>query len=65
AIDAAIQEYYSAAEDIEDVLAEMSEATREMAEHMPQEVSQSIDLESIEEMASSAPVRRLLNLILL
>ncbi|MFO8007753.1 MAG: ATPase, T2SS/T4P/T4SS family [Candidatus Brocadiia bacterium] len=65
AIEEAIQEHYSTSEDIEDVLAEMREVTEEMAQHLPEQASQCIDLESIEEMASSAPVRRLLNLILL
>ena len=36
-----------------------------MAGQMPETTSQSIDLDSMEEMADSTPVRKLLNLILL
>lgn len=64
AVDRAIQKYYSAQEDIGSILEELNVQMEEVADLVP-ETSQSIDLESIEEMANIAPVRRLLNLILL
>jgi type IV pilus assembly protein PilB len=63
-VDRAIQKYYSATEDIGSILEELNAEMDQVAEMIP-ETSQSIDLESIEEMANIAPVRRLLNLILL
>jgi len=64
AVDRAIQTYYSTQESVTDVISELQQGLADMAEYMP-EGSQSIDLESVEEMANAAPVRRLLNLILL
>ncbi len=64
-VDRAIQKYYSTEESMDDLLGELETAARELADYLPEETSQSIDLESIEEMAESAPVRKLLNLILL
>ncbi|MCD6416034.1 MAG: type II/IV secretion system protein [Planctomycetes bacterium] len=64
-IDVTIQKYYSEQDDMSDILKELQDADGEMADVMPEERSQSIDLESVEEMASSSPVRKLLNLILL
>jgi type IV pilus assembly protein PilB len=63
-VDRAIQRYYSAQEDIGAILSELQVQVDELDQVMPG-TSQSIDLESIEEMANIAPVRRLLNLILL
>ncbi len=64
AVESAIQQHYDTTEDVGDVLNELRQSVEEMADYMP-ETSQSIDLESVEEMANAAPVRRLLNLILL
>jgi type IV pilus assembly protein PilB len=64
AVDMAIQEYYNTQETVSDVLGELKEAAGEVEELLP-DTSQSIDLESMEEMANIAPVRKLLNLILL
>jgi len=64
-VDRAIQKYYSSEESIDDLLGELGEAAAALADYVPEETSQSIDLASIEEMAESAPVRKLLNLILL
>jgi type IV pilus assembly protein PilB len=60
----AVREYYSTEENVADVIKELSEDTEELAEEIPDQ-SQSIDLESVQEMANIAPVRKLLNLILL
>jgi type IV pilus assembly protein PilB len=64
-VDWAIQEYYNVQENISDILSELEETDKEVADVMPEEVSQSIDISSLEEMAGAAPVRKLLNLILL
>jgi len=63
-VDRAIQRYYSAQEDINSILEELNVGVDEIDDLIP-DASQSIDLESMEEMANIAPVRRLLNLILL
>ncbi len=65
AVDRAIRKYYSQTEELTDVMDELRETRGEMEEFIPDDTSQSIDLQSIEEMADSAPVRKLLNLILL
>ncbi len=66
AVDRAIAKYYSTQESMDDILGELGDEAQRIIAAMPeQSVSQSIDLDSIEEMASSAPVRKLLNLILL
>jgi len=65
-VDRAIQQYYSTQEDINAVVSEMQPTGGAgLEQFVPEEASQSIDLESIEEMAAAAPVRKLLNLILL
>ena len=64
AVDRAVQKYYSAHEDINSILEELQIGFDDAAE-VVQEQGQSIDLQSISEMANIAPVRRLLNLILL
>ncbi len=66
-IDWAIQEYYSGQEEMEDILQELEDTREQMPGYAEERAarSESIDLESIEEMASSAPVRKLLNLVLL
>jgi type IV pilus assembly protein PilB len=63
-VDRAIQKYYSTQENIADVLGELRKSIEEMAEIIP-DASQSIDLQSAAELANAAPVRRLLNVILL
>jgi len=63
-VDRAIQKYYSAQEDINSILAELNVDVEDLPDLSP-ESSQSIDLQSMEEMANIAPVRKLLNLILL
>ncbi len=64
-VDRTIQEHYSIQENITDLLDQMQEGVAELAELTPETASQSIELESAVEMADSAPVRKLLNLILL
>jgi type IV pilus assembly protein PilB len=61
----ALEDYYSSQEDIESVLSEIEEETEDMEDVAQRTASESIDLESLEEMANTAPVRRLLNLVLL
>jgi len=65
AVDRAISKYYSSQENMTDILGELGVATADMAAHVPETTSQSIELDSLEEMAAAAPVRKLLNLILL
>ncbi len=65
AVDRAIQKYYGRSEEITDVMDELRSTQEELEEVVPEDASQSIDLQSIEEMADSAPVRKLLNLVLL
>ncbi len=64
AVERAIQENYSTQENISDILGELQEGLEDVPDYTAQQ-SQSIELESLEEMAESAPVRKLLNLILL
>ncbi len=64
AVERAIQENYSTQENISDILSELQEGLEDVPDYTAQQ-SQSIELESLEEMAESAPVRKLLNLILL
>ncbi|MBA7692067.1 Type II secretion system protein E [subsurface metagenome] len=64
-VDRVIQENYSTQENITDLLDQMQEGVAELADMVPETASQSIELESAVEMADSAPVRKLLNLILL
>jgi len=64
AVEAALRKYYSSQEDVEELLHELDEEWGEVTEFAPSE-SESIDLETIEEMAEAAPVRKLLNLVLL
>jgi type IV pilus assembly protein PilB len=64
AVDQAIQRYYSAQENVSDVIQELRQGFEDMPDYEEQQ-SQSIELESPEEMAHLAPVRRLLNLMLL
>lgn len=61
----ALADYYSSQEDIESVLTEIEEESEGFEEVSGRTPSESIDLESLEEMANTAPVRRLLNLVLL
>ena len=63
-VDRAIQTYYSTQENIADVIKELEDGSGEMPDYAPDQ-SQSIDLQSLEEMANIAPVRKLLNLVLL
>ena len=65
-VDRAIQTYYNIRENVGDVLKELEGAMEEMpqTQALPDQ-SQSIDIKSAEEMANLAPVRKLLNLILL
>jgi len=63
-VDRALQKYYSKQEEVEELLKELDEDWGEVTEFEPTE-SESIDLESLEEMADIAPVRKLLNLVLL
>jgi len=60
----ALDTYYSAQEDIEGILHELDEDWGEVPELRGRE-SESIDMDTLEEMANTAPVRRLLNLVLL
>ncbi len=60
----ALDTYYSTQEDIEGILQELSQDWEEGDQYELRE-SESIDLESLEEMANTAPVRKLLNLVLL
>jgi type IV pilus assembly protein PilB len=64
AVDRALHKYYSTQESVTDVLKELESLPGGMAAFAPA-ASQSIDIQSAEEMAQSAPVRKLLNLILL
>jgi type IV pilus assembly protein PilB len=64
-VEQAIQTYYNTQESVNDVLAAIREEAGEDWQDLPPDTSQSIDMESVEEMANLAPVRRLLNLILL
>ena len=64
AVDRALMKYYgSAMETVESVIGEIADQTASGKYLM--DSTETIDLESIEEMADSAPVRRLLNLVLL
>jgi len=60
----ALDKYYSTQEDIQEILHELDQQWGEVPEFSASE-SESIDLESLQEMANIAPVRRLLNLVLL
>ncbi|KPJ71597.1 MAG: pilus assembly protein PilB [Planctomycetes bacterium DG_20] len=63
AVEAAHERYYSGEEEsMEDIFAQLD---REIGVRMPSSSAESIDLESIEELAEAAPVRRLLSLVLL
>ncbi len=64
AVNMALDAYYSTQEDIETLLEQLSQDWEDMDQYELRE-SESIDLESLEEMASTAPVRKLLNLVLL
>ncbi len=61
----AISDYYSSEQDIESVLDDIEDDADEVMEMSRESDSESIDLDSLEEMANTAPVRRLLNLVLL
>ncbi|MHC4788794.1 MAG: GspE/PulE family protein [Planctomycetota bacterium] len=64
-VDEAIQKYYSTQESVSDLIDELrGDGEEEIEDYVP-EASQSIELDSLEEMANIAPVRKLLNLILL
>jgi len=65
AIERALLKYYgSAMETVESVIGEIQEAGAGYGEFVS-DATETIDLDSLEEMAESAPVRRLLNLVLL
>ncbi|MBS3763983.1 MAG: Flp pilus assembly complex ATPase component TadA [Planctomycetes bacterium] len=64
AVNMALDNYYSAEEDVEGILEELGDEFGDV-EEIGGDESESIDLQSLEEMAESAPVRRLLNLVLL
>ena len=64
AVGRALERYYSTQEDIEQILQELSQDWEDLDQYQLRE-SESIDLESLEEMANTAPVRKLLNLVLL
>jgi type IV pilus assembly protein PilB len=64
-VDQAIQTYYNTQESVNDVIQALRDQAGEDWQELPPDTSQSIDMESVEEMANLAPVRRLLNLILL
>lgn len=63
-INKALDKYYGSEDNIESVLEELDAQTEEIPDYKGTP-SESIDLESLEEMAHTAPVRRLLNLVLL
>jgi type IV pilus assembly protein PilB len=63
-VDRAIQTYYNTQESVNDVLKELQTGGQEVPDVAPEQ-SLSIDMESLEEMANIAPVKKLLNLILL
>jgi len=63
-VTAALEKYYTTQEDIEGILHELDEDWGEMPDFKGRE-SESIDIETLEEMANTAPVRKLLNLVLL
>jgi len=63
-VDRSIQTYYSTQESVADVLQELGTGAEEVPEYLPDQ-SQSIDITTLEEMASIAPVVKLLNLILI
>ncbi|MDP6439197.1 MAG: ATPase, T2SS/T4P/T4SS family [Candidatus Brocadiia bacterium] len=66
AVNGALEAYYSQQEDIEQILQEISQGWDDVPDLTASvSASESIDLESLEEMANLAPVRRLLNLVLL
>jgi len=63
-VKALYEKYYAnESESVESLLAEIE--SEQGGLELPSETSETIDLESIEEMAEAAPVRRLLNLVLL
>ncbi len=64
-VNEAISDYYSSEQDIESVLDDIEDDADEVMEMSRESDSESIDLDSLEEMANTAPVRRLLNLVLL
>jgi type IV pilus assembly protein PilB len=64
-VEQAIQTYYNTQESVNDVIQALRDEAGEEWQDLPPDTSQSIDMESYEEMANLAPVRRLLNLILL
>ncbi len=64
AVSNALEKHYSSQEDIQEILQELDQQWGEVPEFSASE-SESIDLESLQEMANIAPVRRLLNLVLL
>ena len=64
AVGRALNNYYSAQEDIEDVLKEIHDEWGENAPVLSDDRI-SIDVESLQEMADIAPVRKLVNLVLL
>jgi len=62
-VQAAHEKYYTGEEEsMEDLFAQLD---RDIGVRMPATAAESIDLESIEELAEAAPVRRLLSLVLL
>ncbi len=66
AVNGALETHYSQQEDIEQILQEISQGWGDVPDLTASvSASESIDLESLEEMANLAPVRRLLNLVLL
>ena len=65
AVDSAIEKYYSTIEEVQDILDEIDQEWGEDMPDFSESASESIDLESIEELADAAPVRKLLNLVLL
>ena len=65
AVDSAIEKYYSTIEEVQDILDEIDQEWGEDMPDFSESASESIDLESLEEFAEAAPVRKLLNLVLL
>ncbi len=64
AVGRALDKHYRTQEDIEQVIKELDQEWAQVPEFSASE-SESIDMESLQEMANIAPVRRLVNLVLL
>ena len=66
AIQEKMQMHYSSEEEVDDVMQELDEQLGDVGREMyEREEDESLDLTSLQEMANTAPVRKLLNLVLL